>query len=439
MAREVDFEFIKQIWAKNKNEVCLYINSPYCASHCNYCIYWSSGKDSNYRDFYDRHLPEQVDKYLPILQKSKIRYAYFGGGTPNFEGLTNLIPVFERLKDLDIKERVIELHYGQRISDEDIELLIKYKFTTAIVCIQTFDKKILKRRNRIHLYDNDLDYIVGKLQAAGIFVGIDIMEFPGKEGKAIISDFKKIRQLKNLPDEITIDPLFQDRTNPEEMYNYITAAYRELDDVYTSYDITPTKIMYVVCMRILKRLTAVRMQKGEVFTFIGQQEQYQQGNDQAAVIGIGTYRKPYSVKKNVWSNCGRYVYHEEYDGKTLKYVIDKEKSFFDGAREVIDMIEKAAGDEEPPIGMELYIKNTTYTQSVLDNKDERLTFEIYGSDKSDFLDKVRESLPPLSMYTIYKDVQYKHDVDIYFDKDRDPEKLTHKAETMFEEKNDDLQ
>lgn len=416
MDREVDFDFIKEIWKRNRNEISLYINSPYCAAHCDYCIYWSTTKDKLYKDFYERHLPEQIDKYLPIINSSKIRNIYFGGGTTNIDGLNVLIPIFEKLKNVEARERVIELHFGMRISDEDIEILKKYKFTTAIICVQTFDEKILKLRKRVNLYKNDIDSIIGKLQEAGIFVGVDFMEFPGKHANALIEDFRVISRLKNLPNEITVDPLFQDRTKPEEMLEYYNKAFELLQNRYIGNNIDLFRVEHVECPRLLRRDTAYRALNGEVWTFTGQQEQYQLSEEPVSVLGIGTYKKPSSVKKCVWSYTNRYVYYEYYDGKEIKYFLSREKSFFDKARDIIDMIEKAAGGIDPPNSLEIFIKNTVYTQSMLSNDDERLYYEVYSNcaDQS-FINKLRETLPEHSPGKLYKDIQYKDSEKKYFD------------------------
>lgn len=208
MQKLVSFFKIKKLWRANKNPVQIYIHSAFCKSICKYCCYRGTAlteknKDLYYRYFY-KYLPKQIDKYKKIISSQQINSIYFGGGTPNIEeDLANLMPAFEKLRNVQCNEKIIELHTGLPITDKTIELLKKEHFTTVTLCQQTFDKKKLNYENRIDVANNDLDSIVGKFHNAGINVGMDFIVFKD-DSERINTDIDKILSWQNKPDEITI-------------------------------------------------------------------------------------------------------------------------------------------------------------------------------------------------------------------------------------------
>lgn len=208
MQKVIPFLKIKKLWKANKNPVQIYIHSAFCKSICKYCCYRGTAlaeknKDLYYKYFY-KYLPKQINKYKKIISNRHINSIYFGGGTPNTEeDLANLIPAFEKLRDVQCNEKIIELHTGLPIIDKTIELLKKEHFTTAILCQQTFDKKKLKHENRIDIANNNLDSIIEKFHNIDINVGLDLIVF--KDGPdSIITDINTILSWQNKPDEITI-------------------------------------------------------------------------------------------------------------------------------------------------------------------------------------------------------------------------------------------
>lgn len=107
------------------------------------------------------------------------------------------------MRNVHCVEKTIELHFGLPITDKTIEVLAKEKFNTALICIQTFNKDILKEENRIFAADNNLDEIIGKLHQNNINVGIDLIILKGHSDQ-IVHDVEQLMLLKNKPDEIAI-------------------------------------------------------------------------------------------------------------------------------------------------------------------------------------------------------------------------------------------
>lgn len=204
----VSFKKIEKLWETNRVPTQIYIHSAFCESICKFCIYKGgllhSKNSLSYNRYFNDYLPSQWDKYSSIISKNKIQGIYFGGGTPNTEeDLANLKPIFDKMRNVDCVEKTIELHFGLPITDKTIEVLAKEKFNTALICIQTFNKDILKEENRVSAADNNLDEIIGKLHQSNINVGIDLIIFKGHSDQ-IVHDVEQLMLLKNKPDEITI-------------------------------------------------------------------------------------------------------------------------------------------------------------------------------------------------------------------------------------------
>lgn len=208
-SRKVSFNKIEKLWKNNKAPIQLYIHSPFCKTHCKFCIYnggiFCSSKDKDlYNNYFNTYLPNQIDKYSEIIHTQNIHGIYFGGGTSNIEeDLASLNPVFERTRDINCVERTIELHFGLPITDKTIEKLAQEKINTVILCIQTLDEDKTKEQCRPICKDNNLDEIIGKLHKKNINVGIDLIIFKDGNFNRIAEDIEKFMSLKNKPDTIT--------------------------------------------------------------------------------------------------------------------------------------------------------------------------------------------------------------------------------------------
>ena len=115
MKKQVHFSAIKKLWKTNKNPVQIYIHSAFCKSICKYCCYrgteLSDQNESLYHKYFYKYLPKQIDKYKKIIDNQYINSIYFGGGTPNIEkDLANLMPAFEKIRDVKCNEKITDLY-----------------------------------------------------------------------------------------------------------------------------------------------------------------------------------------------------------------------------------------------------------------------------------------------------------------------------------------
>lgn len=327
MQKLVSFFKIKELWRANKNPVQIYIHSAFCKSICKYCCYRGTAlteknKDLYYRYFY-KYLPKQIDKYKKIISSQQINSIYFGGGTPNIEeDLANLMPAFEKLRNVQCNEKIIELHTGLPITDKTIELLKKEHFTTVTLCQQTFDKKKLNYENRIDVANNDLDSIVGKFHNAGINVGMDFIVFKD-DSERINTDIDKILSWQNKPDEITIDLNFFE----ELTFSSIEGACSKLSQIgYT------IPLIYESPSRYFQRkaFRFVCKDKFNLFynTLYSFSPYMSETNSfeafDTSILGIGSLP---NMIKQTFSKVRNNTYSENWNGKKVKYTLYRPLSY----------------------------------------------------------------------------------------------------------------
>ncbi len=351
MQKVIPFLKIKKLWKANNNPVQIYIHSAFCKSICKYCCYRGTAlteknKDLYYKYFY-KYLPKQINKYKKIISNQHINSIYFGGGTPNTEeDLANLIPAFQKLRDVQCIEKIIELHAGLSITDKMIELLKKEHFTTVILCQQTFDKKKLKHENRVNIANNDLDSIVGKFHNVGISVGLDLIVFKDAPD-SIITDINTILSWQNKPDEITIALNYFEELKFLNIANICSELFQFGYTVPLIYE-NPYKHFQRKIFRF------VRKNKLNIFynTFYSFIPYLSEANSlesfDTSVLGIGSLP---NMVKQTFSKIGNTTYSETWNGKTTKYTLYEPLSY---KKQIKDLLRSLP--DYIPVGTQIVIK-----------------------------------------------------------------------------------
>lgn len=351
MQKVIPFFKIKKLWKANKNPVQIYIHSAFCKSICKYCCYRGTAlaeknKDLYYKYFY-KYLPKQINKYKKIISNQHINSIYFGGGTPNTEeDLANLIPAFEKLRDIQCNEKIIELHTGLPITDKTIELLKKEHFTTAILCQQTFDKKKLKHENRIDIANNDLDSVIEKFHNIGINVGLDLIVF--KDGPdSIITDINTILSWQNKPDEITIALNYFEELKFLNIANICSELFQFGYTVPLIYE-NPYKHFQRKIFRFVHK-DKLNIFYNTFYSFIPYlSETNSLESFDTSVLGIGSLP---NMIKQTFSKIGNNTYSETWDGKTIKYTLYESLSYKKQIKNLLRSL-----PDYIPVGTQIVIK-----------------------------------------------------------------------------------
>lgn len=351
MQKLVSFFKIKKLWKANKNPVQIYIHSAFCKSICKYCCYrgteLSDQNESLYHKYFYKYLPKQIDKYKKIIDNQYINSIYFGGGTPNIEkDLANLMPAFEKIRDVKCNEKIIELHMGLPITDKAIEMLKKEHFTTVILCQQTFDKKKLEQENRVNIANNDLNTIIKKFHDADINVGMDFIAFADDPNR-ITSDINSFLSIENKPDEITIALNYFE----ELSFSSIEGACSKLSQIgYTLpliYE-SPSKYFQRKVFRFVYK-DKFNLFYNTLYSFIPYLSETNSFEAfDTSILGIGSLP---SMIKQTFSKVRDNTYSENWNGKKVKYTLYRPLSYKKQIKNLLKFL-----PDYLPVGTQIIIK-----------------------------------------------------------------------------------
>lgn len=149
----------------NTTATRLYIHVPFCTQKCGYCAFYSEEKQS-YKTQYAWLKKIIADLKNVALLKQNFESIFIGGGTPNtldhslFEILLKAV---SRIKKTDSYEWTIESN-PESLTDEKLNLMIKYGVNRLSIGIQTFSEKlrlILQRQGNV----NDLPPLLKKIKS----------------------------------------------------------------------------------------------------------------------------------------------------------------------------------------------------------------------------------------------------------------------------------
>ncbi len=135
----------------------LYIHIPFCRKRCKFCYF---------RVYTDKNA-EQVEQYLTAVGREvelysrtaaiagrRLRFAYFGGGTPSFLSAAQLLRLVERLNQSISWEHAREVTFECEpgtLSKAKLEAIKAIGVTRLSLGIENFDDAVLEANGRAHL------------------------------------------------------------------------------------------------------------------------------------------------------------------------------------------------------------------------------------------------------------------------------------------------
>jgi oxygen-independent coproporphyrinogen III oxidase len=137
----------------------LYLHIPFCRKRCKFC-YFRVYTDKNAREVetYIDALVKEVELYSkkPIVGGRRLKYVYFGGGTPSYLSASQLRGMMDRLKAVlpwdGAEEVTFECEPGT-LQQHKLEALRELGVTRLSLGVENFDPKILEYNGRAHLED----------------------------------------------------------------------------------------------------------------------------------------------------------------------------------------------------------------------------------------------------------------------------------------------
>jgi hypothetical protein len=217
--KEVPFETVKKIWAQNTTPMGVYIHSPFCLSECAFCFYKGrvplSGEIERY---YNLYLPEQIKKYQPVLERSKIYSWFFGGGTPSLMNPAMLRRILELLPDIACRGvRTFEIHPAG-FNLQLLDILAEYNFNNIIIGVQSFNEDILRKTKRIPAAQDEVRKIIQEIQRRNMHAWLDVVGFINDSPEEIADFCADICLATELePDEISIYVNYNNREKYDEL------------------------------------------------------------------------------------------------------------------------------------------------------------------------------------------------------------------------------
>ncbi len=142
--------------AKPGTPLGLYVHIPFCRKRCHFC-YFRVYTDKT-RDEVSEYLDAVLDEarmYATTARISgrKLKFVYFGGGTPSYLSEKQLTYLFEGLKDVldwsEVEEVAFECEPGT-LSTKKLECLKSLGVTRVSLGIENFNDSILELNNRAH-------------------------------------------------------------------------------------------------------------------------------------------------------------------------------------------------------------------------------------------------------------------------------------------------
>jgi len=126
----------------------LYVNYPFCANRCKYCIYHIAKYTQRDSNLFLKYYNKEIDLYVKYLKNFKFQEIHIGGGTPNLTSPKFLIEPLKKIVNFKkIKHFVVEI-YPRHDLKKYLDDLKKYNVTKIILGVQALNDEVLKNENR---------------------------------------------------------------------------------------------------------------------------------------------------------------------------------------------------------------------------------------------------------------------------------------------------
>lgn len=203
-----------------QNKKVLYVHTPFCLQKCSYCTCGSKANYSieEFKHFYESIIPKHISEYEKIFSTIKFDQVYFGGGTPTIANAKILRKVFESIPNFkEIPNKCIEAS-PHTLTMEHLSLFKEYNFNFISIGIQSLDKTICKKQNRLPITRQEIETLSLNLNKMEFYFNYDLIAFLDKgdirDLKAFETELDFI--LKTNPSCVTVHQYYQSFFNEEK-------------------------------------------------------------------------------------------------------------------------------------------------------------------------------------------------------------------------------
>ena len=185
----------------------IYINVPFCPTHCSYCPFYTE-MVHNYKDRLDEYTQAVIKEINNSQLHQNPDWVYIGGGTPNtlsIAQLSNILSALRKKVSFDICG--IEL-LPSLLDEKYISGLSDIGITKLSMGVQTFSEDVIHKTGRKYILQNQTEKIVKQAQASGIWVSLDMMAgLDNQSAEQFQQDIQEIIRIG--PDQLAVYPIVQ--------------------------------------------------------------------------------------------------------------------------------------------------------------------------------------------------------------------------------------
>ena len=131
----------------------IYIHIPFCVQKCHYCGFFSTIYDRPVADAFLSALGQEMDGQAPLMQNSRFKTVYIGGGTPSVLTEGQLSRLFDLIDEQRIGTGAHEITVEANpvtITPAKLTLLRSRGVTRLSLGVQSFSDEVLASLGRLH-------------------------------------------------------------------------------------------------------------------------------------------------------------------------------------------------------------------------------------------------------------------------------------------------
>ncbi len=143
--------------ARPDTDLGLYLHIPFCRKRCRFCYFRVfTDKNADQVQTYVEALATEVERLAErrAIAGRPLRFVYFGGGTPSYIAVKQLLPLVERLKAAipwnDAEEVAFECEPGT-LTQSKLAAIREIGVTRLSLGVENFDAHILEINGRAHV------------------------------------------------------------------------------------------------------------------------------------------------------------------------------------------------------------------------------------------------------------------------------------------------
>ena len=200
----------------NKNNLELYIHTPFCVKKCAYCDFLSFPADTNTQIQYVHALLNEIRFYGERMGDYQVSTIYIGGGTPSWLEPELLVAIMDQVyKSFRVREDAevsIECNPGT-VTTAKLEAYRRAGINRLSIGLQSANNEELKMLGRIHTYEQFLKTYELARNAGYTNINVDLMSgLPHQSAESFADTLQKVIRLK--PEHISAYSLIIEKGTP---------------------------------------------------------------------------------------------------------------------------------------------------------------------------------------------------------------------------------